>query len=250
MKYQIHILNGDSLKDQFPENLNGKLIVLRECLVDGDVKGETLEDLFDTRAEFISSCYDGFTKEEYVQKTVSELLNIKNISKESEINLWFEDDLFCQVNFWFAIYVLNEFNIDNPLYLVRPTSVTQYGFASFDKVGLSELYEHRSLILNREHLQSLWQAYQSKNDSKLLHLAKIQNETYPFILPAVEAHLARFSLSEEEGRPVRVIKKIMKDLGTVSFGPVFQEFNKREPIYGFGDLQVRRLYNSIISKSG
>ena len=39
---QYHILNGDSLKDQFPNKINGDIIITRECFVDGDVKGGNL----------------------------------------------------------------------------------------------------------------------------------------------------------------------------------------------------------------
>ena len=39
--------------------------------------------------------------------------------------------------------------------------------------------------------------------------------------------------------------QIIKELKTEEFGPVFKEFNKRESIYGFGDLQVKRLFNQI-----
>jgi hypothetical protein len=37
----------------------------------------------------------------------------------------------------------------------------------------------------------------------------------------------------------------MEDLETDEFGPVFKEFNKRESIYGFGDLQVKRIFDEI-----
>jgi hypothetical protein len=41
----------------------------------------------------------------------------------------------------------------------------------------------------------------------------------------------------------------MNNLETNSFGEVFKEFNKRESIYGFGDLQVKRLFDEIKNKS-
>jgi hypothetical protein len=41
-----HILNGDALKGQFPSEIPGQLIVARECLVDGDVSGESLSEFF------------------------------------------------------------------------------------------------------------------------------------------------------------------------------------------------------------
>ena len=34
----IHILNGDSLSDQFPLDLPGKTFVFRECLIEGPKK--------------------------------------------------------------------------------------------------------------------------------------------------------------------------------------------------------------------
>jgi len=38
-KKQYHILNGDALKEQFPDRIKGKIIIARECLVDGNVTG-------------------------------------------------------------------------------------------------------------------------------------------------------------------------------------------------------------------
>lgn len=35
----FHILNGDALKSQFPEQILGEKIIARECLVDGSVEG-------------------------------------------------------------------------------------------------------------------------------------------------------------------------------------------------------------------
>ena len=41
-----HILNGDSLKNQFPKSISGELIVARECLVDGNIQGEDIMNYF------------------------------------------------------------------------------------------------------------------------------------------------------------------------------------------------------------
>jgi hypothetical protein len=40
----------------------------------------------------------------------------------------------------------------------------------------------------------------------------------------------------------------MDELGTTDFGLIFKEFNKREAIYGFGDLQVKRLLDGLLNK--
>ena len=43
-----HILNGDALKHQFPSCIKGEKIIMRACLVDGDVVGSTNEALYVT----------------------------------------------------------------------------------------------------------------------------------------------------------------------------------------------------------
>lgn len=94
MRKQFHILNGDSLKEILPANIQGEMIVARECLIDGNVEGKSLDDFFATRAKFISDNYEGSSKQDYYNKTVIEFQKIQAIPQESEINLWFEDDLF------------------------------------------------------------------------------------------------------------------------------------------------------------
>lgn len=49
---QVHILNGDCLKFQLQDIIHAELIVTRECLIDGNVQGETLTDFYANRAEF------------------------------------------------------------------------------------------------------------------------------------------------------------------------------------------------------
>ncbi|MEJ2006462.1 MAG: hypothetical protein P8X57_16220 [Cyclobacteriaceae bacterium] len=56
---EYHILNGDSLKAQFPKDIDGEIIVARECLVDGEVQSDDLKELFKIRASFITSTYSG-----------------------------------------------------------------------------------------------------------------------------------------------------------------------------------------------
>lgn len=35
--------------------------------------------------------------------------------------------------------------------------------------------------------------------------------------------------------------KIVEELNTKEFGSIYREFNRREAIYGFGDLQVKNM---------
>ncbi len=248
---QYHILNGDALKEQFPKSIQGKIIVAREALVDGNVEGESLEEFYETRAKFISSTYSGYTREDYFEKTVSEFEKIKAIPSEVAINLWFEDDLFCQVNFWFVVYLLNKSNKKQSIFLVRPKEHTHYGFGGLEESELISIYENRLAITQNQldKIALLWEHYKNNDTEKLLQTAKELDQEIPkeyaFMLPAINAHLQRFPSEGKLDRPTKSLIQIMKDIESEEFEPVFKEFTKRESIYGFGDLQVKRLFDEI-----
>ena len=249
MKKQYHILNGDSLKEQIPDTIQGEFIVIRECFVDGSAEGKDLTELYHSRARFISKNYEGYTLADYYKKSVPEFEKIQNITEDSDINLWFEDDLFCQVNFWFVAYLLKKtIHHNNSVYLVRPKSHNQYGFAGLNHSELFSIYKNRVVLTHSDKIASLWTSYQNNDTEKLINMARELKESFPFILPAVEAHIARIPTKNNPGKPVQSLMEIMKELETEEFEPVFREFNKRENIYGFGDLQVKRLFDEIKNK--
>ena len=245
MKKQYHILNGDALKEQLPSTISGDIIIARECLVDGPVKASSLDDLFAVRAKFISQAYGEYTTQDYFEHSVTEFQKILSITEDAEINLWFEDDLFCQVNFWFCCNLLYQSDQQNQVYLIRPEASLQYGFGGLSKEELTEAFQNRTLLPDLDNLASLWMHYQREDHEQLLSATKGLAERYPFILPAVEAHMERVPSGGNPGRPVQALVQIINELRTNEFGTIFQEFNKRESIYGFGDLQVRRLLTYI-----
>ncbi len=246
MSFVYHILNGDCLKDQFPTNIEGELIVARESLIDGDVNGDSLHELFETRSKFISLNYEGFTEKDYFKKTVPEIKKIVAIPDKSEVFLWFEDDLFCQVNMWFVIHLLYKYTQDCKVFLVRPKIHNQLGFGGFNKEELVELYQDSLPITDLSEMAKLWIYYQKNDNTNLVATADKLENTFPFIKKAVEANMARIPNENALGRPKQSIIQIIKDLKTTEFSIVFKEFCKRESIYGFGDLQVKRLFDEVL----
>ena len=243
---QYHILNGDALQSLFPRNISGEQIVFRECLVDGSVEGATLDELLATRATFISQHYEGVTEEDYYNKTHSEFQKIINIPPKSEVNLWFEEDLFCQVNFWFTMHLLQQRIPNTSIYLVKPNPPNQYGFGYLNEEELLLLYQERQLLTQKEKLAGLWIHYQKKETEELLRVAENLSVDYPFLLLAVKAHLDRIPKEGQLGRPSQLLLEIMKDLETNEFSPVFRAFSKQAAIYGFGDVQVMRLWKKLL----
>lgn len=243
---EIHILNGDALKEQFPDYLNGELVVARECLVDGDVSAHSLEELFELRASYLSTAYDS-KKDFYQKKVIPEFSKIISLPENSTINLWFEDDLFCQVNLWFVSSLIHGFVKPSQVFLVRPHTDIRYGFGGLDTDGLAQAYQSKVLLSddNLRLFSSFWELYQNKNHPGILSVAKMHSKQFPFLEAAAKANYDRFPSDGSPGRPELSLLEIMNETGSAEFGPVFREFHKREAIYGFGDLQVKRMFDEL-----
>lgn len=249
---QIHILNGDSLKEQFPTSITGEIIIMRECLVDGDVQGNTLDQLFANRARFLES-YDEVPKGSYFETSVPELTKIaeigmnKNQDQIKEVYCWFEEDLFCQVNFWFVLYLLTSQTNVNKIYFVRPKKGCEYSFSHMSQSELIASLNQCALIapLEINILAKLWPCYQQQKFDEMMALNQLLPSQWQFLQSAIRAQIQRSPDESGLGRPERTLIQIMKELNTLNFGSVFQEFAKREAIYSFGDLQVKRIFDNL-----
>lgn len=243
-----HILNGDSLKTQFPQDkIEGELIVARECMVDGPVQSNSLEELFKLRSRFISEGY-GYENGKYEEITIPEFTKILAI-ESGEVNLWFEEDLFCQANFWFVCSLLYKKNIK--AFLVLPKTTLEYGFGGLDGDGLKNAFESRQAMtpINVNQFAILWFAYKNNHLERLLKIGVQLHSDFPFVMKAIEAHFDRLP---EEGRltkPEQIILGIIEEKSTQDFGLVFKEFTKRAAIYGYGDLQVKRIFDKVLKEN-
>lgn len=246
-----HILNGDALRSQLEGKIKGQLIVARECLVDGPVESTNLSSFYEERAQFLSTAYGDSDPRKYYDKVVPEFEKLQHLEGGAEVNLWFEEDLFCQVNCWFVLHLLKQRGIDIQLSWVLPTADIRYGFGGMSEADLSEAYENRKALSKPAftQLSRLWPLYQKNEIDAMLEVASPLHIDFPFLSSAIEAHRDRLPQANSLGRPKQALLKIMQELDTREFGPVFQAFHKQESIYGFGDLQVKRLFDELVATS-
>ena len=246
----FHILNGDALAEKFPEEaIEGELIVFRECLVEGPLDGETPADFWQTRAQFISETY-GESRAGYEAKMGTEVDKIRRIPGGAEVNLWFEHDLFCQVNTWFILAML-EGRVDNLLVnRVMPQADAGAdvwcGFGPADGERLVAAYWNR-MPLTRTDLalgKDLWEVYRRHDLQGLEARAAQETKSFPYLRKVVQAHVERYPSSGQPPRPVAVLADIVS-AGTTDFPAIYREFFRREGIYGFGDSQVRSLLAKV-----
>jgi len=244
-----NILNGDSLADSFPETkIGGNIIVVREAFIDGNLLGDNLHEFWQSRAKYM-----GLTEGEYYNSIVKEFEKITNAPDDSDFNLWFEYDLFCQVNMWFVIALINSLSIKKTVYAVytsyldRTSKQFWNGFGPANPGELAMCFANRVFLdkVNLKLGQDLWTAYKNADPEELIHLAKNQTAAFPYLQEVIKAHVDRFPKDGRKGRPEKVIEEIIRNVST-DFHTVCKEFWDRESIYGFGDIQIKHLYDKVM----
>ena len=245
----FNILNGDALAHSFSEaKIQGTVVVFREALIEGDLSGNSLNDFWRSRAR-----HHEVSEEDYHQQIVNEVEKILTAPDNSEFDLWFEYDLFCQVNMWCMISIINGLAIEKKVYAVYTShldkSSDQFwnGFGPADSEELNFCFTNR-IALNENDLHlgnELWNAYKTNNDEELTRLSKKTSNAFPYLQEVVKAQIDRFPKDGTKGRPEKAIEDILKD-NPSDINKVMQEFWKRESIYGFGDSQIKRIYQKVI----
>jgi hypothetical protein len=245
-----HVLNGDCLAEQLGQTaINQDFIICRECLIDGDVKANNLNDFWKIRAEFIVDSYEA-TTEDYFEKTVKEFEKLSNLPENLEICLWFENDLFCQVNMWFVLSILLK-QANLKVFRVFPISGNGdiwKGFGNATSAKLEKAYSSK-VQFEQNDLDlgvHLWEAYQKNDFEQLKELSKTHSNCFEYLEEVCQAHLDRFPSNNTLGKPEQLIKELILDK-PIEFQEVFQEFSERAGIYGFGDLQVKSIYERQIN---
>ena len=248
-----HILNGDCLAEQLKQTkVNHDFIVCRECLIEGPLNAEKSDEFRKMRSRFISATYQ-VAETEYYSKTVKELEKIDDLPNGSEVCLWFENDLFCQVNMWFMLCLLSG-KPGLKLFRVFPqieSEADQWkGFGMANAGKLEQCYAARVRFSGEdiETGKNLWLAYQAGNLKKLKELSEYQSDCFEFLKEVCQAHSDRFPADGGLGRPEKLVNELIA-VHSENFMEIFTEFSSREGIYGFGDLQIKNIYDKLTNEN-
>lgn len=244
----FHILNGDSLLEQFPDHLLGEKIIARECLMDGPSDLVDLDLFFEQRAHFISDAF-GFPEKEYYEKTQSEFEKILKLPSTSTVNLWFEKDLFCQVNLWFVCHLLNRRKHSDNIFLILANDL-EMGFGGMDSKELANAYKNRTKLSEQDLVKfdRLWRAFGQKDFEVLQNIGNELSKEFPFLNEAIQAEIDRQPGPRSLGKPLELLKDIITEKQTSSMKIIFPVFQKKAAIYGFGDLQVLKMIDHLTQK--
>ncbi len=226
----FHVLNGDCLAATLNNVVdNSQMIIWRECLIEGPVKEE---NFWINRQNFITQTY-AESEVGYQQKILSEFQKFENIEEGSAIYFWFEDDVFCQLNFWF---LLSEVKKDLKLFRVFPKEESWDGFANLEATDFENQIKTAIEISERDIAlaKKLWKAF-SENDLEELKNLSSENSKVFRKLDLIINSIIDLKFGK--------IKSELKQLSEnyKNFEHLFKEVKLKYGVFGFGDLQVKNL---------
>lgn len=237
-----HVLPGDSVAGVFKStNIAGEMIVCREAFIAGPINADTPLDFWDERAKFILAEY-GEDEIVYHETVADGLAKLADLSSHDDLHLWFEYELFCSVNLWFCIAMAKDSGC--PVYRVEPV-VNSFedrwkGFGSVGPDELKKCFEKR-IRLTSDDIElgsELWDAFRKDDNIRLAELANVASRAFPYLKEVCDAAV------ERSFRPEHLLREIM-DSGVHEFIDIFAEFSRRAGVYGYGDLQVKRLVDQV-----
>ena len=253
MSSQLHITNGDSFTQKLETlQLKGEIITWREMLCEGKTETNVgSESFWKTRFDFLHKNYK-VSKSWFVEKTLKEYRSLCNHKQQDQIILWFEYDLFCQINMLAVLSWLKTYRRDAEISLVcsgdEDDTDKLYGLNELSDEQLLELYKHRKVLSRSdiEYADYVWQLYCSDNPIRLENLTDFDNYQYNYLGGAVKAHLKRFpsiknGLNAIENRVLEVAVE-KKPRSKKAF---LHDVLENQGLYGFGDSQYERVITTL-----
>lgn len=242
----LHIHNGDSTADTAKlSTLPGEHFAFREALIEGPAPAaRDGAEWRRVRAEHLSAAYGVDLKE--CERALAEQENkLATFAKCEEVVLWFEHDLFCQLNLiylleWFGRQSLGKTKLSLICIGEFPGKENFHGMGELDAAELASLFPGRRPVTQQqlELAKSAWQAYCSTDPTEIQNLLKTDTCALPFLGAALAAHLRRFPSTSNGLGSIEAKSLELIDSGMKNFVDLFPKFGEAESIYGLGDAQL------------
>lgn len=206
----IHILNGDDLLPEIKRaEVGGDIVIFRDDLLEGPVHAEGVFAFWNSRADFQWKT-QAEEADAYYKRVRSEVNKIERLPQETEINLWFENDISSQVNMWFIVHLLNKLNLLHT-YRVSPVhkGLEWKPFYKHTSADLRMCHHYREIMTRGDFRlgECLWNAYRQGNVEVLNLLSQSISPCFPFLNKADEIEAVRKDndFSDKKGRPKQMI---------------------------------------------
>jgi len=241
----LHIHNGESSAHTLGKSeIGGEQFAFREALIAGPTPGGlTSEDWRRVRSQHLSDAY-GVDSQECERDLLLQERTLASFPDHEEIVLWFEYDLFCQVNLiylldWFAQRSLGKTKLSLICIGEFPGKANFRGLGELTADQLASLFDSRHEVTPAELklATAAWKAYCSPDPTAIEKLLREDTSALPFLRNALRGHLARFpSVKNGLGRIENCGLQLIHT-GLKEFVRLFPKFGDAEPVYGLGDFQ-------------
>ena len=249
----LHIHNGDSAAGTAKKTgIPGEHLAWREALVCGPAPGGLTEEEFRrVRARHLADAY-GVDFEKCENELQAQEETLARFSDHEEVVLWFEHDLFCQVQLIFLLNWLAQRDLGRTrlslIFIGEFPGIADFrGLGQLNEEQLSSLFPQRQKVTAAQ-LQlgsKAWPAYSSSNPKEIESLLESDLSPLPFLKTAFVKHLRRFPSTDNGLGSIANVGLDLIVKGYPNFRSLFPAFTRREPEYGFGDaqlyLELRRL---------
>jgi len=254
MTKPLHILNGDSTHTIFKQSsILGDVVIWREMLSEGNIVKDVGSDQFwKERYQYFQNEL-GVEKLDYFDKTIKEIIQLQDVSNYNEVVLWFEYDLFCQINLMALItYLLKSYRKDIRYFLVctgkeKGKSQLQ-SLADYVPDAYEKLYINKTRLSRNDFLfaQKSWEIYTENDKDSLIDFDFNQNKKFVYLQAAMDQHLLRFKdkkgLNQIDYKILNLINSGIKEQKDLI--KELLNWQKENTVYGFGDKQ----YENYIKK--
>lgn len=242
----LHITNGDNTTDYLKKlNIHGEYSTWREMLCEGQTIPDVgSEQFWKIRFDFLKQKYR-VSKKTFIDFTLKEYRMLCQKKPQEEIVLWFEYDLFCQINMIAVISWLKKYKTNVPVFLVCSGEVQGSkelkGLNELNEEQIRELYKNRVLLSNDdiEYADYIWQLYCADSPLRLEATTQLnQNTSFHYLEGAIDSHIKRFpSLDNGLNEIENQLLKLASEEQPKSKFDLVATMLKDQGNYGFGDLQ-------------
>jgi hypothetical protein len=242
----LHILNGRSVEETLKQSaVPGEFFSFRDALISGPApRGLDEKSWREVRSRHLASSH-GVEPTTAASELLVQQEALSSFSTHDEVVLWFEHDLFCQLN---LIYLLDWFGAvelgNTKLSLINIGEFP--GHENFRGLGELNQSELTSLFLARQPVsleqlmlaRSAWNAFSSNDPTEVERLLDDDTSRLPFLAESLLAHLQRFPATTNGLGRIENKSLALVDGGARRFGELFPAFVNAERVYGLGDAQV------------
>ena len=246
----LHITNGNVLTDYLRDlDFTDDILTWQEMLSEGPTIAAINSRAFlRLRIEFLKKYYE---IEVNTKEILTELSKLDTAEKYTEINLWFEYDLFCHINLLGVINLLHQKGINKPLYLICSGRVE----GEKRLMGLGELSPEQLKLHYKEKVRltqkdidlaiALWRTYCGR-DHNILKPYIVTKSSFKYMSNCLKAHLKRFP-HQKSGLNVLEdnILRIVRDNFVKSKNHLLGYSLNYQGYYGFGDIQLERIIDKL-----